>query len=114
LLKRNSYFSETLAAEACAALDLQQELEVVADLSQEAAVLVQAFGASLLTVLASADADLLQVLVSLLTVLASADAAAVLDLQHVLEASLLQAAVDLVQVLVVAEASFAAALGHCA
>lgn len=85
---RSNYFSATgtvatLAAEAEAALDLQQA-EASFDLSQEAAVLVQALGAdSLLTVLASAEAEavldlqqepvvvaavLLQLLVSLLTV----------------------------------------------
>lgn len=94
----------TFAADADAALDLQQVLEE-AVLVQEAADLVQALGAaSLLTVFASAEAaavldlqqelvaaDLLQDLVSLLTVFASA------------EAVLLQVAAVLVQAFVVSE-----------
>jgi hypothetical protein len=112
-LCRKYYFSTvaTFAAEAEAALDLQQELEV-AVLLQEAADLVQALGAaSLLTVFASAEAaavfdlqhelvaaDLSQDLVSLLTVFASAEAVL---LQ--VAADLLQVAADLVQAFVVSE-----------
>ena len=126
-LIKSDYFSATgtvatLAAEAAAAFDLQQD-EASFDLSQVAAVLVQALGAvSLLTVFASAEAaavfdlqqelvvvvaaDLLQVLVSLLTVFTSAEAAAVFDLQQE------PAVVDFVQDLVVS--AVLAALGHCA
>jgi len=95
-----------------------QQAEVSFDLSQVAAVFVQALGAdSLLTVVAVAEAvldlqqelvvvaaDLLQVLVSLLTVVAEAEA--VLDLQQE------PAVVDFVQAFVVS--AVLAAFGHCA
>jgi hypothetical protein len=124
----SNYFSATgttatLAAEAAAAFDLQHA-EASFDLSQEAADLVQALGAdSLLTVLASAEAEavldlqqepvvvaavLLQLFVSLLTVCASAvvEAEAVFDLQQA------EAVVDFVQDFVVS--AVLAAFGHCA
>jgi len=108
-----------LAAEAEAALDLQQEaaplVQVLVVLLLTSVALVSVEAEAALDLQQEEAAPLVQVLVaSLLTsvALASVEAEAALDLQQA-EASLLQVAADFVQALVVvAEASLAAALGH--